>query len=318
MAQSEKLNCKDAFFHYGIEIPRRFRPSEKDFFLRKAALFFKEHAYPVSYITNTKKGIKAANLIVGDPQTANTIVLARYNTPAHNFGNPYLYYPFDGTASVQSRILPTYTPAIIAMLVIIYTLWQWRAFLNFSRHPFISSIMTIVLILATISSYILTGSIGNAINLNDNTSGVVGIMLIAQELNPAARKHVAFILTDSNGHAGDALNRTIISDIDHKNIIILDCIGHGKENRIGYQRASKKLASEIAGDLAASTQLVDGSALRFSSFSYYPSGVLISRTSGAGHVVENSGTKKDAVVDTEAITDLSLVLSRYLNRIFKN
>lgn len=317
MTQEKKLNCKDAFFHYGIEIPRRFRPNEKDFFLRKAALFFQEHAYSVTYKTDTKKGIKAANLIAGDPQTADTVVIARYNTPPHNFGNPYLYYPFDGTASVQSRFLPTYTPAIIALLIILYILWQWNGLIDFTRRPFFSSMMVLILVLATIAAYVLTGSIGNAVNLNDNTSGVVGLLLIAQELTPEAKKHVAFILSDDNGHVGDLLNRDAIPNIDHKHIIILDCIGNGEENCIGYQKASKKAASEIAADLNASTLLVDGTALRFSSFSYYPSGILISRTSGAKHAIENSGTKKDIAVDTEIVASTAMTLSRYLNQTFK-
>lgn len=317
MAQPEKLNCKDAFFHYGIEIPRRFLPGEKDFFLRKAGLFFKENDYSVSYASDTIKGIKAANLIAGDPQKADTLVVAHYNTPPHNFGNPYLYYPFDGTASVRSRFLPTYTPAIIAAVLIFYTLWQWGAVVDFGRRPVFSSVVVVLLVVATICAYIMSGSIGNSINLNGNTSGVVGALLMAQELTPAAKKHVAFILTDNNGHAGDTLNRSFIPAIDHKTVILLDCIGQGAENRIGYQKSAKKTALELADRLNASAQRVDETALRFSSFSYYPSGILISRTTGPTHFVEHIGTAKDTAVDTEAVEHIAVTLSCYLNQLYK-
>lgn len=316
----EKLNIQDLFFHYGIEIPRRFSRREKDFFLRGCGKVFGPCGCQMKYVHKKVKGTDAANLVAGDVEGADTVLIANYDTPAHDYGNPMYYYPLDGRASLMASLVPTYAPALVSIMVIIYILWAWRKYIDFSARPLVSFVLVAVMVLATILGWLFSGNVGNKINMNRNTSGVVAAMAVMQQLSPEARRKTAVILSDDGcyGHAGDYLNRMEYSCLDHKHVIVLNCVGVGEDLLIGYRKGSRQLAKDVSSVLKGSQMIsCENNALKYSSFSFYPSGILIARTDSDTHVVRNSGGK-DIDVDVEKMKDLCDSLAAWLNQKYQN
>lgn len=316
----DKLSIQDLFFHYGIEIPRRFSRREKDFFLRGCGKVFGACGCSMKYVHRKVKGTDAANLVIGDVEKADTVLIANYDTPAHDYGNPMYYYPLDGRASLMASLVPTYAPALVSIMIIIYILWAWRKYIDFAKRPLLSFLLVAVMVLATILGWLFSGNVGNRINMNRNTSGVVAVMAILQELSPAAREKTAAILSDDGcyGHAGDYLSRSEFPCLDKKHVIVFNCVGNGSDLLIGYRHDSHALAKEATAVLKGSQMIAcEGNALKYSSFSFYPSGILIARADTDTHVVKNVGGK-DTDVDPESVKELCDSLSGWLNQKYQS
>jgi hypothetical protein len=320
MENNAKMSCKDAFFHYGIQLPRRFTKKEKDFYLKACAKVYSDAGYKMTYTSRKIKGKNPANLFIGDPKSAKTILIANYDTPIHNFGNPYSYYPLNGKASFAASFLPSFTPLIISAVIVLYVFISYSKDFDFVNRPLFTLLCILICLVAASAGYLMSNSIGNSINMNRNTSGVAGSMMIAQNLSAAARKNVAIILSDDSctAHGGDYLNRQIIEDIDKKEVILLNCIGSDDTTFIGCMPDGKKSAKNLQKYMS-DAKVFETSAQdqKFSSFSFYPYGVCICRADEDNQSVKATGTKHDDHVDIEAVEKICDDLSRYLNEKYK-
>jgi hypothetical protein len=316
---SEKEEIRDLFLRYGIEMPRRFRRNEKDAFCNAAGKEFQKNGYPVKAIAGTYK-VRAVDVAANDLKKAENIIIANYDTPMHNFGNPFSYYPLNGPSSVKASTLPYYTPQIICMLVAVFFMIAYVGKIDFAARPLFSVIVTAAVFACCILGYILSTAFGNKCNMNRNTSGCVGAMRISALLKDAKNK-TAFVLTDygCSRHTGDNVLRHEIPDtIDHKQIIYLDCIGNGDTTMVGYTEGHKKQAEKLAACIHAKLYQLTPAELKYTSFSYYPSGLLVTR----GFYKEESkivsipdtATKQDDTVDPDLVEELCQGIASYLEK----
>jgi hypothetical protein len=316
---SEKENIRNLFLQFGIEIPRRFKRKEKDAFCNAAGKEFQKNGYPVKAIEGTYK-VRAIDVVAGDLKKAKSIVIANYDTPIHNFGNPFQYYPLNGPSSTKASMLPYYTPQIISMLIAVFFIFSYVGKIDFTARPLFSIIVSVAIFACCILGYILSTAIGNKCNMNRNTSGCVGVLRISDLLSKKNGK-TAFVLTDygCSRHAGDNILRHEIPDtIDQKQVIYLDCIGNGDTTMIGYTEGHEKQAKELADILGAKIAKLNHDELKYTSFSYYPTGLLVTR----GFYKEESkiisipdtATKQDDTVDPDYVEQLCQGIATYLNK----
>ncbi len=311
---------RELFLLYGIRMPRRFYRKEKDAFCSTAGAEYQKAGYPVKAIAGKKKNTRAVDVVAGDLDKAKTIVVSNYDTPIHNFGNPFNYYPLNGPSTVHASTIPYYTPMVICTLLAMFLIFFYVKKINFQTH-FWPSLLVVVLVFAcTILGFFMSVSVGNKINMDRNTSGCVANMRIASLMNKA-KDSTAFVLTDygCSKHAGDEVLRKQTGDaIDSKQVILLDSVGRGDTVMIGYQKGHKKDAKRLAAYIKnAKTCLIHPAALKYMQFSYYPSGLLVTRgiynPDSQIITVPDTATNSDDTVDVEAVSELADAIAAYLN-----
>ena len=199
--------------------------------------------------------------------------------------------------------------------------------INFKDNLAMSVLILGVLIALVVVSFMMTFRIGNKVNLNRNTSGVIAAYLIAQQLPEKLRDKVAFVLTDGgNGtHVGDYMLRDALPNtIKDRNVIILDCVGKGPRLGIGYFEASKANAEKLEAIVKAKdpeaklhTSLVDEDHVKYTSLSFYEKGMIVCRGKNLNGslIVENTATNHDDEVEREKIEALAADLTELAKQI---
>lgn len=313
------MKTEDLIIKYAVGISKRYRRKEKNFFVNEMGKDFEALGYKVKAVRGYQKKIEGINLVAGDPKTADTIIIANYDTPSHIYGNPVKYYPFNGPASYSSALLPTWTPLIIAGLIGIYILIYQVPHLDFTARFWPSIFWAVMLFVCFISPAFMVGGFANRLNFNRNTSGCIAALKIAEKLDNNKRQHVAFVLTDygCSRHVGDYILREGLGDaIDRKKVIMLDCVGDGLMWAIGYKEQSKNMAEEISQlfNKKAEIQLCPKEDLRYTSFSFYSKAIIISRVKklNDSYIVENTSCSKDINCKEKYIEELSDVVSTYI------
>lgn len=312
------MTTEDLIMKYAIGLHKRFSAKQKQMFIRVAAKDFNDLGYAVKANTGKHKRMRSINLMVGDVKQAETLIVANYDTPQHNFGNPMKYYPFNGVTTFVSGFLPIYAPMIIGGVLMLYILMQQMPYLNFTTDVWWSLFWLGLFIVCAVFTPIMTMGIGNKVNFNRNTSGVVAALRLAEELSKEQRKKVAFVFTDNGcrNHGGDYLLRESFPDLlDDKLVIMLDCVGDGDTLVIGYKDDSVQEAKDLAAcfKVRPKRHLCPKEDLRYTSFSFYPRGLLLARGNFYNDVlmVENISTNKDTNCDVAAIDELVAGLKKY-------
>ncbi|MGN1345094.1 MAG: hypothetical protein ACI4U3_10965 [Traorella sp.] len=311
------MDTKDLIIKYGIGTPKRYRSKEKKFFLNEIGKDFQELGYNVQGLYGKKKRNKAANLIIGDVMKADKIIIANYDTPAHNFGNPINYHPFNGPASYRSSFIPTATPLIISAVLMIYIIFVIFPKINFEEKLLFSLFWSLLFILATILPPIMMVGTANKVNFNYNTSGCLAILKTAEKLAPEQRKHVAFVLTDQGCRkfTGDWLLREKLPNIDKKLIIMVDCIGAGDRYAVGYREGTKGQAEKLAECFNEKALRVNctNDSLKYTGFSYYPHGIKLSRIiiDGESLIVKNTASNHDYQCEDSYVDEVADALVKF-------
>jgi hypothetical protein len=274
----------------------------------------------VKGIAGKYKNVKAVDFCAGDLKSAKTLVVANYDTPIHNFGNPFNYYPLNGPSSVSASTLPYYTPEIICMLLVLFFIFSYVSKIDFSTRLLFSIIVVTAIFACCILGLIMTFSIGNKINMNRNTSGCVAALRTAQLLDKA-KDSTSFVLTDygCSRHTGDyILHKELPDTIDKTQVICLDCLGTGDTIIIGYQEGHKEEAKALASHIKdAKTQKIELDCLKYTSFSFYPSGLYVTRgfynSTNNMLAVHHTATNHDDDIDVDVVETICKGIAEYLN-----
>ena len=161
------------------------------------------------------------NLVIGDPEAAEIIVTAHYDTPANmplpNFITPrnvpvYLVYQV-------ALVLLLAVPAVAAGMAV----YAWLEVFLAAYWAGFAVYMALLLLL-------MLGP-ANPHNANDNTSGVAAVMSLLDRISEDRRGKAAFILFDNEekgmlGSAAYAKNHKRVKQ--EKLLINLDCVGVGE------------------------------------------------------------------------------------------
>ena len=310
------MNTQDIIIKYALGIPARFKRLQKDFFVNEMGKDFQAAGYKVKAVKGKHKRTEGINLVVGDLDKARYLIVANYDTPSHNFGNPMKYYPYNGAATYASSFLPSYAPVLIGLAFALYVLFMQVPHFDMVNNKLMTIFWSAVLFAALILPAFMIGSVANKMNFNRNTSGCIAALKTAELLSNEQKKHVAFVLTDHGclKHTGDYILRNSIPDtIDNKTVIMLDCVGD-KEGKwaIGFKKISQSMADQMAACLKTDAEKVHCKKvdLRYTSFSFYPKSILISRPvkHGDSFIINNTATNKDIACDPAIIDELAEAL----------
>ena len=174
-------------------------------------------------VEETKGLIKSRNIVIGDPERAKVVFTAHYDTCA--------VMPFPNF--ITPKNIPVYILYQLLLVVIIYapialivgaTMYLTRG-LPDGVHFLINEFVLIASLFGIM--WLLIDGPANRHTANDNTSGVVAVLTLADRMNS---DEVAFILFDNEekGLLGSSTYASSHKNIrDNTTIVNLDCISDG-------------------------------------------------------------------------------------------
>ena len=228
--------------------PVRRSKKQKQAFLDAVRVYAENLDYPVS----VENGIFGSrNLIIGDPDRANYLVTAHYDTCA-GLLMPNLLTPFNPILFILYQLLMAMIlllgPMMVSIFLGIATLFIGTCF----SSPEDVIVLGAAAILVWYFSFILLGMLSvlslyfgpaNKYNANDNTSGVVTLLEIARTMPVNQRHKVCFVLFDleEKGLWGSkSYRKRHRQATDSQLVLNLDCVGDGDHIRLLPTKRLKK------------------------------------------------------------------------------
>lgn len=179
-----------------------------------------------------KKG-RGKNLIIGNPETAEIILTAHYDTP------PNAIIPI---ATIVGSIPMYIMSQILIFLPIVGLLWlAYRGISSILGNlgilsnlaPFLWFEIPLLVLLALIlwSLQMMMG-LANKNNANDNTSGVSVMLALLEDLPQQLREKVCFVFFDEEEkglEGAKVFKQRYRESIKNKPLINFDCVAHGQQ-----------------------------------------------------------------------------------------
>ena len=274
---------------------------QKDRFIRLLQAYF-----PQLQIESTRFP-KSRNLIIGNLDTAKVLLSAHYDTCAR--------LPFPNFITPKKPLI-SILYSLLIVLPAIALIFVFSTILGFFVKDFWVAYIITLLMYGVIIWLMMAGP-ANKHNANDNTSGVITLLEIYDQLSDEAKEQVAFVFFDNEekGVMGSGQFRH-----KHKNrikellLINFDCVSDGDHFLFGV---SKKANAKYHVGLARSYSSTDTKHVMLERLNkvYYPSdqaGFPVAVSVAAlkykkfpGYYMDRIHTKKDIVFDERNIAYLA-------------
>ena len=314
------------------QFPVRKSREQKQCFRDAVCAWARRQGYSVT-VENGSFG--ARNIVIGDPNQAQYLVTAHYDTPAA-MPLPNLITPMNPVTFLLYQLFLAAALAILPMLLS-FLLGFVTAFEGILIYPPEQEAELVVLVfLVWYISFLLLYALAMAMlyfgpanknNANDNTSGVVTVLEIARTLQENQRHKVCFVLFDleEKGLWGSRSYRKIHREAtDHQLIINLDCVGDGDHIRMFPTKKLKKDRRRLTSLYCACGYFGKKSLLvHEKGFGYNPSdhkhfpygvGILALKKSKFGLYLGRIHTRRDTVLEETNINILRAALTTYICR----
>jgi len=206
------------------EYPVRYKAKEKEAFRLFLIGVLRAMGYDPklqSRDTALRIGGSVTNVVAGDPDTAQLILVAHYDTGLKTLLPP-LIMP---TRPVTALLYMALTPVLVMLGSFIVSFA-----LTFAVNaPHWTLPMFLILLLAALL-YLRFGP-AETRNINDNTSGVAALLETAAAISPGNRGKVAFAFLDGGfgGMSGAKGFRARYPSAKEKTVINLNCVAEGSE-----------------------------------------------------------------------------------------
>jgi len=175
----------------------------------------------LGYQAKVEKNGKSDNIVAGDPEKAQAVFTAHYDTPA-SIGLPNIMIP---------RNMPLYFAVQLLMVGVLLVVAFAAALLFELLVPGTTAAPVVGWLVYMCLLMLMLMGPANRHNVNDNTSGVSAIMETMALIAPEDRDKVAFILFDNEerGLVGSKAYAKEHLEVQHTRLIVnLDCVGLGE------------------------------------------------------------------------------------------
>ena len=296
------------------DFPVRKTKKQKQAFREAVQSYAEQLGYPC---TVESESLRSRNLVIGNPEQADYLVTAHYDTcarlPIPNFLTPCNFWLF---LLWQVVLVLLILGVCILMGLGVGFLTGSGAIGSWCGYLMIWVILALMLI-----------GPANPSNANDNTSGVVTLLEIAKSMPGNQRKKVCFVLFDLEeaGLIGSASYRKAHkSQTDRQMVLNLDCVGDGDyltlfpTKRLKKDRKRLKSLYKACGYFGEKSILVHEQG-----FSFYPSdqanfpwgvGICALNKRGKTLYLSRIHTKKDTILERTNVNLLRAALITYICR----
>lgn len=296
------------------DFPVRKTKKQKQAFREAVQSYAEQLGYPCTVESGS---LGSRNLVIGNPEQADYLVTAHYDTcarlPIPNFLTPCNFRPF----LLRQVVL------VLLILGVCILMGLGVGFLTGSGA--IGSWCGYLMIWVILALMLIGPA--NPSNANDNTSGVVTLLEIAKSMPGNQRKKVCFVLFDLEeaGLIGSASYRKAHkSQTDRQMVLNLDCVGDGDyltlfpTKRLKKDRKRLKSLYKACGYFGKKSILVHEQG-----FSFYPSdqanfpwgvGICALNKRGKTLYLSRIHTKKDTILERTNVNLLRAALITYICR----
>lgn len=276
------------------------------------------YAESIGYESRVEQGsFSARNLIIGNPEQADILVTAHYDTcarlPVPNFLTPcnfWLLLLWQIVLMLLILAVCTLSGAVAGLITGSGTVGAWCGYL----------------MIWVILALMLVGP-ANPSNANDNSSGVITLLEIAKSLPDNQRKKAAFVLFDLEeaGLIGSASYcKAHKAQTDRQMVLNLDCVGDGDYITLFPTKKLRKDRKRLTSLYKACGYFGKKSILLHEKgFSIYPSdqavfpygvGICALRKRGKTLYLSKIHTKKDTILERTNVNLLRAALITYICR----
>ena len=296
------------------DFPVRKTKKQKQAFREAVQSYAEQLGYPCTVESGS---LGSRNLVIGNPEQADYLVTAHYDTcarlPIPNFLTPCNFWLF---LLWQVVLVLLILGVCILMGLGVGFLTGSGAIGSWCGYLMIWVILALMLI-----------GPANPSNANDNTSGVVTLLEIAKSMPGNQRKKVCFVLFDLEeaGLIGSASYRKAHKpQTDRQMVLNLDCVGDGDyltlfpTKRLKKDRKRLKSLYKACGYFGKKSILVHEQG-----FSFYPSdqanfpwgvGICALNKRGKTLYLSRIHTKKDTILERTNVNLLRAALITYICR----
>ena len=296
------------------DFPVRKTKKQKQAFREAVQSYAEQLGYPCTVESGS---LGSRNLVIGNPEQADYLVTAHYDTcarlPIPNFLTPCNFWPF---LLWQVVLVLLILGVCILMGLGVGFLTGSGAIGSWCGYLMIWVILALMLI-----------GPANPSNANDNTSGVVTLLEIAKSMPGNQRKKVCFVLFDLEeaGLIGSASYRKAHkSQTDRQMVLNLDCVGDGDYLTLFPTKRLKKDRKRMTSLYKACGYFGKKSILvHEQGFSFYPSdqanfpwgvGICALNKRGKTLYLSRIHTKKDTILERTNVNLLRAALITYICR----
>lgn len=276
------------------------------------------YAASLGYESRVEKGsFGSRNLVIGDPEQANYLITAHYDTcarlPFPNAITPCNFWAFLGYQLLLAAGLVAVSVAVGLLVGFVTGRWQVGSSVG---YLFIWVEMALMLF-----------GPANKHNANDNTSGVVTVLEIARTMPQKQRRKVCFVLFDLEeaGLLGSASYRKAHKRAtDNQLVLNLDCVGDGDQIRMFPTKRLKKDRRKLTSLYKACGYFGPKSVLvHEKGFSVYPSdqanfpygvGICALNRGRLGLFLSRIHTSKDTILEETNVNILRAALTTFICR----
>ncbi len=246
-----------------IEFPVRKTKAQKEAFRAAVRSYAESRGWQCSV---EHKGLGSGyNVVMGDPEQADYLVTAHYDTPAR--------MPFPNFITFHPVLFFAYQ-IVVALGMVAVTVGFSSLVGYLTDHPGVSFWLVYLALIAIL--YLMLRGPANPSNANDNTSGVITVLETMSALPDDQRQRVCFVLFDLEeaGLMGSAAYRKAHKKAtDRQTVFNADCVGDGDHILLmPGKKIKRKQADRIAKwkalCLTAGEKTVS---IRDKGFVYYPS-----------------------------------------------
>ncbi len=296
------------------DFPVRKTKKQKQAFREAVQSYAEQLGYPCTVESGS---LGSRNLVIGNPEQADYLVTAHYDTcarlPIPNFLTPCNFWPF----------LLWQVVLVLLILGVCILMGLGVGFLTGSGA--IGSWCGYLMIWVILALMMIGPA--NPSNANDNTSGVVTLLEIAKSMPGNQRKKVCFVLFDLEeaGLIGSASYRKAHkSQTDRQMVLNLDCVGDGDYLTLFPTKELKKDRKRLTSLYKACGYFGKKSILvHEQGFSFYPSdqanfpwgvGICALNKRGKTLYLSRIHTKKDTILERTNVNLLRTALITYICR----
>ena len=296
------------------DFPVRKTKKQKQAFREAVQSYAEQLGYPCTVESGS---LGSRNLVIGNPEQADYLVTAHYDTcarlPIPNFLTPCNFWPF-------------LLWQVVLVLLILGVCILMGLGVGFLTGSVAIGSWCGYLMIWVILALMMIGP-ANPSNANDNTSGVVTLLEIAKSMPGNQRKKVCFVLFDLEeaGLIGSASYRKAHkSQTDRQMVLNLDCVGDGDNLTLFPTKRLKKDGKRLTSLYKACGYFGKKSILvHEQGFSFYPSdqanfpygvGICALNKRGKTLYLSRIHTKKDTILERTNVNLLRAALITYICR----
>ena len=187
---------------------------------------------------NRKDKLRHRNIVAGDPQNAELLISAHYDTAA-TIGVPDLRIPRNFPVYILSQ-----GAVLLGMLLISLLIGTAVGLATKSGDWLILTFFFAYLVLMLLMMF----GAANKHNVNDNTSGIAALLETMQRLSPEAREKTAFILFDhqeTGSRGAKSYGAQHVEVQTMKLLVDLNCVGDGDTFVISAPKMDSDEATQL-------------------------------------------------------------------------